>query len=68
MNDTTNKNKDKKQSGIFPLEEIGIDVCLDPNHHPPNFIHIPYGHGYRHFCPACGKMTELIQPHITCRT
>lgn len=69
MNDiiNKNKNKDKKKSGFFPLEEIGIkEVCKDTQHHPPNFIHIPFGQGYRHVCPTCGEVTELIAPQITC--
>lgn len=63
------ENKDKKQSGFFPLTDIGSkEVCTDENHNPPMFIHIPYGQGYRHICPTCGEVTELISPQITCAT
>lgn len=49
-------------SGLFDLD---INVCRHPAHEPPMFIHIPQGKGYRHVCPSCKKVTNLIPPQIT---
>lgn len=53
----------KEFSGFFDLP---IDkVCTSPEHDPPQHLHIPYGKGYRHRCPSCGKTQILIPPQIT---
>lgn len=55
--------EDKKQSGFFPLPKINI--CKHREHKPPMHIHIPQGQGYRHICPGCGNITDLIPLQIT---
>lgn len=52
-----------KESGFFDLPKI--NQCMDPEHKPPMYIHIPQGKGYRHVCPSCGKVTELISQQIS---
>lgn len=47
-----------KQDGFFDLEDK--DICNHPSHKPPTLLNIPYGKGYRHSCPLCGKLTILI--------
>ena len=51
------------ESGFFDLPNI--EKCKDPSHKPPTHIHIPRGKGYRHVCPSCGKVIDLIPPQIT---
>lgn len=51
------------KSGFFDLDNVS--QCKHPEHDPPSHIHIPEGKGYRHICPACGKVSTLIPPHIT---
>lgn len=61
------KSKDKptseKQGGFFELPQD--TRCKDKSHEPPTHIYIPQGKGYRHVCPSCGKVTELIPPQIS---
>lgn len=56
------EGKDKK-SGFFDLPHQ--NTCKDLGHKPPTHIHIPQGKGYRHVCPKCGKITDLIPQQIT---
>ena len=55
--------KPEKQGGFFDLPQD--TRCKDKSHEPPTHIHIPQGKGYRHVCPSCGKVTELIPPQIS---
>ena len=67
MNDLFKKldeiTKPEKQSGFFDLDIQ--KKCSNPSHEPPTHIHIPQGKGYRHVCPSCGKVTDLIPPQIS---
>ena len=56
-------NKLEKQGGFFDLPQD--TRCKDKSHEPPTHIHIPQGKGYRHVCPSCGKVTDLIPPQIS---
>lgn len=56
-------NKSEKKGGFFDLPQDTI--CKDKSHEPPTHIHIPQGKGYRHICPSCGKVTDLIPPQIS---
>jgi len=40
----------------LPTEER---ACPDPRHDPPGHMVIPQGKGYRHVCPACGRVQEI---------
>lgn len=55
--------KSEKQGGFFDLPKD--TKCKDKSHEPPTHIHIPQGKGYRHVCPSCGKVTDLIPPQIS---
>ena len=55
--------KPEKQGGFFDLDLP--KKCNNPSHEPPTHIHIPQGKGYRHICPSCGKVTDLIPPQIS---
>ena len=55
--------KPEKQGGFFDLPKD--TRCKDKSHNPPTHIYIPQGKGYRHVCPSCGKVTELIPPQIS---
>lgn len=54
-----------EQSGMFRLDKR--EICLDPGHHFPTHMHIPYGHGYRHVCPRCGNVI-VVKNDICFRT
>lgn len=56
-------NKSEKQGGFFDLPKDAR--CKDKSHEPPTHIYIPQGKGYRHICPSCGKVTDLIPPQIS---
>ena len=55
--------KPEKQGGFFDLPKD--TRCKDKSHKPPTHIYIPQGKGYRHVCPSCGKVTDLIPPQIS---
>lgn len=55
--------KTEKQGGFFPLQKS--KVCRDPEHKPPTHLYIPPGQGYRHVCPSCGNVIDLIPPQIS---
>jgi hypothetical protein len=57
------ENRKVDQSGFYDLPE-DIKGCNDPHHNPPMHIYIPQGKGYRHICPSCGKVFNLIPPQI----
>jgi hypothetical protein len=57
IRDYCEKDRRRRQSGFFDLPPEAI--CTNPHHNPPSYIHIPYGKGYRHVCPGCGKVTEI---------
>jgi hypothetical protein len=59
LDDALNK---KKESGFFDLPTS--TTCKDSEHNPPEYLHIPQGKGYRHVCPACGYVTNVIPPQI----
>ena len=71
LTQTTNPNermimsqfKTEKKGGFFDLPQDR--TCKDKSHEPPTHIHIPQGKGYRHICPSCGKVTELIPSQIS---
>lgn len=52
------------QSGFFDLDDDWLECCRHPDHDMPMFIYIPAGKGYRHVCPACGKITTVFSPRI----
>jgi hypothetical protein len=54
---------EKPKSGFFDLPESKI--CMHPEHEPPGMIHIPYGKGYRHVCPACKRVVEMRGSDVT---
>lgn len=49
---------DNNKSGFFDLPKE--EICKDLSHYPPSMMSIPYGKGYRHVCPTCGKVTTII--------
>ena len=58
-----NINSDS-ESGFFDLED-DIKRCTHPNHNPPSHMHIPQGKGYRHVCPGCGGVQNVIPLQIS---
>lgn len=46
---------DNDRSGFFDLPDYS--GCTDPSHKMPSHMVIPAGKGYRHVCPACGKVS-----------
>ena len=36
------------------------ETCIHPEHEPPSGLYIPSGKGYRHVCPGCKTVRELI--------
>jgi hypothetical protein len=52
-----------KKGGFFPLPKS--EQCRHPEHKPPTHIHIPQGQGYRHICPGCGNVVDIIPPQVT---
>ena len=59
------ENLFKKESGFFDLPVKSISLCNHQEHNPPSHLYIPPGKGYRHICPACNNVIELIPPQIT---
>ena len=37
-------------------------TCIHPEHEPPTGLYIPPGKGYRHVCPACKTVKDVIPP------
>ncbi|WP_043006107.1 hypothetical protein [Comamonas testosteroni] len=37
-------------------------TCIHPEHDPPTGLYIPAGKGYRHVCPACKTVKDVIPP------
>jgi hypothetical protein len=37
-------------------------TCIHPEHDPPTGLYIPPGKGYRHVCPACKTVKDVIPP------
>ncbi len=54
-----------KYCGFYDLPESETVKCTHPDHQPPLMLHIPQGKGYRHVCPSCGKVTNLVPPQIS---
>lgn len=52
-----------KKSGFFDLP--AKKYCEHPEHTPPKHLHIPQGKGYRHVCPKCGHIQEIVPPQIS---
>ncbi len=64
MNNINKQNTaSNKKDGLFDLPKSTL--CTHPEHKPPMFIHIPFGKGYRHTCPSCGKVTDIVPPQIS---
>jgi hypothetical protein len=63
LNEHELKHEREKKGGFFPLPQD--KTCKHPEHKPPMHICIPQEQGYRHVCPGCGKVTDLIPPQIT---
>lgn len=61
--DEQEKKLFEEKGGFFDLPNIL--TCRHPEHNPPQHIHIPNGKGYRHICPGCRKVTDLIPQQIT---
>lgn len=57
---------EKEKSGFYDLPKP--QKCNHPNHEPPKHLFIPQGKGYRHVCPACGTVTNLVPPQISCES
>lgn len=53
----------RDKGGFFDLTKD--ETCRHKSHNPPMFIYIPNGKGYKHICPSCGKITNLITPQIS---
>ena len=53
----------EKHGGFFDLPQK--KTCNHPEHEPPKHLHIPQGKGYRHICPKCGHIVDLIPPQIS---
>lgn len=51
------------KGGFFPLPKD--KTCRNPEHQPPSHIHIPQGEGYRHVCPGCGNVIDIIPQQVT---
>lgn len=54
---------EEKKSGFFDLPKN--KTCRHPEHEPPSHICIPQGKGFRHVCPGCGRIVDIIPPQIT---
>jgi len=46
--------------GLFDLPKI--QLCRHPSHEFPKFLWIPQGKGYKHVCPGCGNVIEVLNP------
>jgi hypothetical protein len=57
-----NKPSDK-ESGFFDLK--AERHCESPAHNAPKLLHIPQGKGYRHVCPQCGHVQEIIPMQVS---
>ena len=55
--------KDTNKGGFYDLPKN--ESCTDVNHNPPSHLYIPPGKGYKHICPTCGKLTNLVPLQIT---
>lgn len=53
----------EKGGGFFDLPQK--KTCRHPEHRPPSHIHIPQGKGYRHVCPGCGNVVDIIPQQVT---
>lgn len=53
----------KEKGGFFDLPKN--TKCGDSEHEPPKYLHIPQGKGYRHVCPRCGQVKDIIPPQVT---
>jgi hypothetical protein len=51
------------KGGFFDLPKT--EQCRHPEHRPPSHLVIPQGKGYKHVCPACGKVTVLLPPQVS---
>ena len=40
--------------------------CRDPEHGLPNYLHIPSGMRYVHYCPTCRQKSVAYSPHVSC--
>lgn len=40
-------------------------TCIHPEHEPPTGLYIPPGKGYRHVCPACKTVKDVIPPQYS---
>lgn len=58
------KTKSNSKSGFFDLPEVKKN-CGHRSHNPPSHIHIPQGKGYRHICPECGEVFDLVPVQIS---
>jgi len=57
-------NEDEDKSGFYDLPK-SEKPCSHPSHNPPSHLFIPPGKGYRHVCPGCGKITNLVPIQIS---
>jgi len=48
-----------------PQSEQPKPPCNHPEHNPPNMIVLSPGL-HRYQCPACGQITDIFEPIITC--
>lgn len=62
MEEINRGNANHKGSGFFDLPEKKI--CSFNGHKPPMHLYIPQGKGYRHICPECGRITDIIPQQI----
>jgi hypothetical protein len=58
-----NTENNEKKGGFYDLPKDKI--CNDLNHKPPMHIYIPLGKGYKHICPSCGAITNIVPPQIS---
>lgn len=40
-------------------------TCIHPGHNPPTGLYIPPGKGYRHVCPGCKTVQDVIPPQYS---
>jgi hypothetical protein len=63
VDEQMDKDFKAKGGGFFDLPKQ--QTCNHPEHEAPKHLCIPQGKGYRHICPKCGRVQEIIPQQIT---
>lgn len=52
---------------LIPEGHVGVkppqpwhQPCVDNSHDAPTHVHVPVGEVYRHVCPTCGEVQDII--------